>query len=153
MQRLIALASAAFLGAGLIASAQAHIGGHKLDETQCRAAWAMASAKGAPLDQNRAEIYVVNVIIVDDNGDGMVSEEEFKSACAGGLMSDAAVTMAEECSDTHITQMHDMVANMSDAAKRNDAISHLDMSKAALDKGDIMECLKNMIEAHKDMGM
>jgi hypothetical protein len=155
MKSTILATTALWFGAGLMlsAGAQAHIGGHALDESQCRAAWAMASPNGAAIGQNEAELYVVNFIYVDDDGDGQLSPEEFKAACANGLMSDAAVTMSEECTDAHIVQMNDMIDMIPDAAKKSDAMAQLEMSKAALKNGDITECAKHMVEAHKDMGM
>ena len=50
-------------------------------------------------------------------------------------------------------QMDDMIAKMTDAAKKEEATSHLDMSKAAMKKGDTAGCMKHMQEAHKAMGL
>ena len=50
-------------------------------------------------------------------------------------------------------QMDDMIAKMTDAAKKGQATSHLDMSKAAMKKGDTAGCMKHMQEAHKAMGL
>ena len=57
------------------------------------------------------------------------------------------------CNDAHMKQMDDMIAKMTDAAKQKEATTHLDMSKAAMKKGDTAECMKHMEEAHKAMGM
>ena len=57
------------------------------------------------------------------------------------------------CTDVHMKQMDDMIAKMTDAAKKKDATTHLDMSKAAMKKGDKAGCMKHMEEAHKAMGM
>ena len=57
------------------------------------------------------------------------------------------------CNDAHMKQMDDMIAKMTDAAKKKEATTHLDMSKAAMKKGDTAECMKHMDEAHKAMGM
>ena len=57
------------------------------------------------------------------------------------------------CNDTHMKQMDDMIAKMTDAAKMKEATTALDMSKAAMKKGDTAECMKHMNEAHKAMGM
>jgi hypothetical protein len=76
------------------------LGGHNLDDAQCSAAWAMASPRGEAIVANQAELYVVNTIYVDNDADGQITFEEFKAACTSGLMTDAAVTMSEECTDT-----------------------------------------------------
>jgi hypothetical protein len=57
------------------------------------------------------------------------------------------------CNDAHMKQMDDMIAKMTDAAKKNEATTALDMSKAAMKKGDTAGCMKHMEEAHKAMGL
>jgi len=46
-----------------------------------------------------------------------------------------------------------MIAKMTDATKQKEATTALDMSKAAMKKGDKAECMKHMDEAHKAMGL
>jgi hypothetical protein len=50
-------------------------------------------------------------------------------------------------------QMDDMIAKMTDATKKKEATTALDMSKAAMKKGDKAGCMKHMNEAHKAMGL
>ena len=57
------------------------------------------------------------------------------------------------CNDAHMKQMDDMIAKMTDAAKKKEATTALDMSKAAMKKGDTAGCMKHMNEAHKAMGL
>jgi len=57
------------------------------------------------------------------------------------------------CNDAHMKQMDDMIAKMTDAAKKTEATTALDMSKAAMKKGDTAGCMKHMDEAHKAMGL
>ena len=57
------------------------------------------------------------------------------------------------CTDAHMKQMDDMIAKMTDAAKKKEATTALDMSKAAMKKGDKTGCMRHMNEAHKAMGM
>jgi hypothetical protein len=57
------------------------------------------------------------------------------------------------CNDAHMKLMDDMIAKMTDAAKKKETTAALDMSKAAMKKGDTAECMKHMNEAHKAMGM
>jgi hypothetical protein len=40
-----------------------------------------------------------------------------------------------------------------DAAKKKEATTAVDMSKAAMKKGDTAGCMKHMDEAHKAMGL
>jgi hypothetical protein len=57
------------------------------------------------------------------------------------------------CNDAHMKQMDDMIAKMTDATKKKEATAALDMSKAAMKKGDKAGCMKHMDEAHKAMGL
>ena len=57
------------------------------------------------------------------------------------------------CNDAHMKQMDEMIAKMTDATKKKEATTALDMSKAAMKKGDTAGCMKHMDEAHKAMGM
>jgi hypothetical protein len=49
--------------------------------------------------------------------------------------------------------MHAMIAKMTDAAKKKEATAHLEMSQAAMKKGDEAGCMQHMAEAHKAMGL
>ena len=57
------------------------------------------------------------------------------------------------CNDAHMKQMDGMIAKMTDATKKKEAATALDMSKAAMKKGDTAGCMKHMDEAHKVMGL
>ena len=57
------------------------------------------------------------------------------------------------CNDAHMKQMDDMIAKMTDATKQKETTTALDMSKAAMKKGDKAGCMKHMEAAHKAMGM
>ena len=57
------------------------------------------------------------------------------------------------CNDAHMKQMDDMIAKMTDATKQKEATAALDMSKAAMKKGDKAGCMKHMEAVHKAMGM
>jgi hypothetical protein len=43
----------------------------------------------------------------------------------------------KECTDAHMKQMDAMIAKMSDAAKKKEATSALDMSKAEMQRGNM----------------
>jgi hypothetical protein len=57
------------------------------------------------------------------------------------------------CNDAHMKKMDDMIAKITDASKKKAATAALDMSKAAMKKGDTAGCMKHMEEAHKAMGL
>ena len=69
------------------------------------------------------------------------------------IISLSPVYAAGECTDAHMKQMDDMIAKMSDAAKKKEATMHLDMSKAEMKKGNEAGCMEHMNAAHKAMGM
>ena len=62
-------------------------------------------------------------------------------------------TSQDLCNDAHMKQMDEMIAKMTDEAKKKEATMHLDMSKAEMKKKDTAACMKHMNEAHKAMGM
>ena len=57
------------------------------------------------------------------------------------------------CTDAHMKKMDEMIAKMTDAAKKKEATTHLEMSKAEMKKGNTAGCMRHMNEAHKAMGM
>ena len=69
------------------------------------------------------------------------------------VMSLSPAYAAGECTEAHMRQMDGMIAKMTDATKKKEATTHLDMSKAEMRKGDEAGCMKHMNEAHKAMGM
>jgi len=68
-------------------------------------------------------------------------------------LSNAFAANQNLCNDAHMKQMDEMIAKMTDAAKQKEAMTHLDMSKAEMKKGDMDACMKHMNEAHQAMGM
>ena len=75
------------------------------------------------------------------------------ASTAALVLTPAYAGASKECTDEHMKQMDDMIAKMTDAAKMKEAMTALDMSKAAMKKGDTAGCMKHMDEAHKAMGM
>jgi Ca2+-binding EF-hand superfamily protein len=57
-----------------------------MDDAQCQTIWTMASPNGAALSQDQAVPYIVNFHMVDVDGDGKISADEFKAACGKGLV-------------------------------------------------------------------
>ena len=81
----------------------------------------------------------------------------FKTSALAAFLAILALSPAyaaqDLCNDTHMKQMDDMIAKMTDATKKKEATTALDMSKAAMMKGDTAGCMKHMEEAHKAMGL
>src|SRR5262245_29319524 len=57
-----------------------------LDDAQCQAIWQMASPNGATISEGQAVPYIVNFKLVDGDGDGKISADEFKAGCGKGLV-------------------------------------------------------------------
>jgi len=57
-----------------------------LDDAQCQAVWQMASPNGATISKDQAVPYIVNFQLVDGDGDGSISADEFKTGCGKGLV-------------------------------------------------------------------
>ena len=57
-----------------------------LDDAQCQTVWKMASPDGATISQDQAVPFIVNFQMVDVDGDGKISGDEFKAACGKGLV-------------------------------------------------------------------
>ena len=61
-----------------------------LNDEQCQAVWKMASPNGATISQDQAVPYIVNFSMVDGDGDGTISADEFKAGCAKGMVKSTA---------------------------------------------------------------
>jgi EF hand len=57
-----------------------------LDDATCQTIWQMASPHGDALSQDQAVPYIVNFAMVDVNGDGKITADEFKAGCAKGMV-------------------------------------------------------------------
>ena len=57
-----------------------------LNDDQCQTVWKMASPNGATLSKDQAVPYIVNFSMVDVDGDGNITADEFKAACGKGLV-------------------------------------------------------------------
>ena len=57
-----------------------------LDDAQCQAVWQMASPNRATMSQDQAVPYIVNFQMVDGDGDGKITADEFKAGCGKGMV-------------------------------------------------------------------
>jgi hypothetical protein len=137
--------TALVLSAGfiLIGNAQGHIQGYRLDEAKCNAAWAAASPKDNTISYEQASSYVVDANIVDMEGDGSISFEEFKTACADGLMlsPDFATTKGTEAGTAPNTPGPAASTSPSSAQPQNKQITYADAKLDALGKAGTVDIL------------
>jgi len=85
-----------------------------------------------------------------------MEEAMLRASLAAALIAGLGLSSAyaqDLCNDAHMQQMDEMIAKMTDADKKNQAMAALDKSKAAMKAGDNEECMKYMGEAHKAMGL
>jgi hypothetical protein len=75
------------------------------------------------------------------------------AAFAAAMALSPAYSASDLCTDAHMKQMDQMIAEMTDAAAKKEATMHLDISKAEMKKGNEAGCVAHMEEAHKAMGM
>jgi hypothetical protein len=57
-----------------------------LDDAQCQTVWKLASPDGATISRDQAVPFIVNFQMVDVDGDGKITGDEFKAACGKGLV-------------------------------------------------------------------
>ena len=55
-----------------------------LSPAQCQAVWNMASPNGATISQDEAVPYIVKLQMVDGDGDGKITADEFKPVALRG---------------------------------------------------------------------
>ena len=91
--RLVALTSAALLLSAGCAFAQGTSNNMTsgrpsavLNDAQCQTVWTMASPNGAAISKDQAVPYIVNFSMVDADGDGTITADEFKAGCGKGMV-------------------------------------------------------------------
>lgn len=57
-----------------------------------------------------------------------------------------------KCDDASMQKMHSQVESMSDATKKQDAMTHMNMAMDSMKKKDDKGCMTHMQEAMKAMG-
>jgi hypothetical protein len=69
--------------------------GAVLDDAKCGQVWTEAASGQKELSADKAAPYLVNLQKVDANGDGKITEDEFKQGCKGGWVQARASKPAE----------------------------------------------------------
>ncbi|ODA66656.1 hypothetical protein A7A08_02424 [Methyloligella halotolerans] len=69
--------------------------GKVLDSDQCQAVWDMTERDGDTLSKDKAVDFVVNYEMVDTDGSGDISSDEFKAGCSKGWIKPKDGTDAE----------------------------------------------------------
>jgi hypothetical protein len=75
--------------------------GKPLDKTACQALWTKATDGDKDLSEEKAGNYVVQFTLVDVNGDGRISDIEWKNGCTAGLVLATAHQMDMEKSGSN----------------------------------------------------
>ncbi|HZJ11888.1 MAG TPA: hypothetical protein VFD26_04455 [Methyloceanibacter sp.] len=81
----------------------------------------------------------------------MIRNLLFAAFVSAVVVSPASAT--DLCTEGHMNQMDQMIADMTDEAKQKEATEALDQSKAAMKDGDTEGCMKYMGQAHAAMGL
>jgi hypothetical protein len=69
--------------------------GAVLDDAKCQSVWSMTEREGDTLSGDKAAPFIVNFKMVDANGDGKVTQDEFKDGCKKGLVQEQASKPAD----------------------------------------------------------
>ena len=71
-----------------------------LDDAKCTSAWGAAQKQGDALSEGQAAPFVTNFKLVDADGNGSISEAEFKDGCKKGLVQEAAAAQQPSGQET-----------------------------------------------------
>lgn len=94
-------ASYAFAGGGAPVPKQPEGGppsgrpGAVLDDAKCQTVWSMTQREGDTLSGDKAAPFIVNFKMVDTDGDGKVTQDEFKEGCKKGFVQEQASKPAD----------------------------------------------------------
>jgi hypothetical protein len=61
-----------------------------LDDAKCQTVWDLTEREGDVLNEDKASPFIVNFSMVDTDGDGKNSQDEFKQGCKKGLVQEAS---------------------------------------------------------------
>jgi hypothetical protein len=57
-----------------------------LDDAKCQSVWSQVDREGDVLSEDKAAPFIVNFQMVDTDGNGKISQAEFKQGCKAGLV-------------------------------------------------------------------
>jgi hypothetical protein len=67
-----------------------------LDESKCASVWSMTQREGDTLSEGQAAPFIVNFKMVDTDGDGKITQAEFKEGCKNGLVQEASADGSQQ---------------------------------------------------------
>ena len=67
-----------------------------LDDAACAEVWSLTQRDGDTLSEGAAAPFIVNFNLVDADGNGQISEAEFKDGCRMGLVQQASAEGAQK---------------------------------------------------------
>ena len=67
-----------------------------LDDAACAEVWSLTQRDGDTLSEGAAAPFIVNFNLVDADGNGQISEAEFKDGCKKGLVQQASAEGAQK---------------------------------------------------------
>jgi len=67
-----------------------------LDDAACAEVWSLTEREGDTLSEGQAAPFIVNFNLVDTDGNGQISEAEFKDGCKMGLVQSASAEGSQE---------------------------------------------------------
>jgi len=67
-----------------------------LDDAKCANVWSLTQREGDTLSEGQAAPFIVNFKLVDVDGNGKITEAEFKDGCKKGLVQEASAEGAQQ---------------------------------------------------------
>lgn len=64
--------------------------GAVLDDAKCQTVWSLTERQGDVLSEDKAAPFIVNFQMVDTDGNGKISQDEFKQGCKNGWVQEAS---------------------------------------------------------------